>query len=104
MDFTYKLPPKIKVYTKKGSCFSPFKSMLTVLNEDSMTVFWKMYPGSESFGTQGARDDLVRLKERFDYLGSEIKVIYVDNCCTVRNMLTSVYEKAEVKFDAFHWI
>ena len=103
MDWSYKVPPKVKVYTGPGRCFSPFKCMLTIQNEDSCDIFWKMYSGSESYGRDGAREDLLRLKARLDHLGCTVKVIYVDNCCTVRAILQEIFPDAEIKLDVYHW-
>ena len=36
IDAHYKVPPKIKVYTGRGVCFSPYKCGVTIQNEDSM--------------------------------------------------------------------
>jgi hypothetical protein len=104
IDWSYKLPPKVKVYTGRGDSFSPFKSHVVVQNEDSQCVFWKMYAGTESYGATGMKDDLIRLKQRFDHLRCDIRVIYVDNCCNVRKQLQSVFSTAQVKLDQFHWI
>jgi len=39
IDWHYKLAPKIKVYTGRGKSFSPFKSAISIQNEDAMTFF-----------------------------------------------------------------
>ena len=46
IDFHYKLAKKIKVYTGRGCCFSPFQSGVSIHQEDSLAVFWKYYPGT----------------------------------------------------------
>jgi len=57
IDWHYKIAKKVKVYTGRGKCFAPFKSAVTIQNEDSLTAFWKFYPGSES----------IHLSKIFDY-------------------------------------
>ena len=39
IDFNYKLASKIRVWTKQGHSFAPFKCLVTVQNEDGLTVF-----------------------------------------------------------------
>jgi hypothetical protein len=64
IDFNYKLAEKIHVWTKQGCSFSPYKCIVTIQNEDSLTVFWKALKHSESFSE--IRDDLVRLRHRLN--------------------------------------
>jgi hypothetical protein len=39
IDFNYKLAEKIHVWTKAGCSFSPYKCIVTIQNEDSLTFF-----------------------------------------------------------------
>ena len=103
IDWHYKLPKKIKVCLRKGKSFAPFKSAMTVQNEDALTIFWKFYPGAESFET--AREDLSLLNRRNQLLGNETLVAYVDNCCQVRPKLKSIIPTLRyVLLDCFHWM
>jgi hypothetical protein len=111
VDFNYKIAKKIRVWTKQGKSFQPFKCLVTFQNEDGFTVFWKAMKHSESFSE--IKDDLARLrirlnrnlrafkveKQRQDRLAAEaagmdvvdipipdeeaVRLIYVDNCCGV---------------------
>mgnify|MGYP007080208264 CR=1 FL=1 len=104
MDWSHKLPKKIKVHTGKGECFAPYKALLTVQNEDALTIFWKFYDSSESIET--CRKDLTLLKQRNEMLPGEetLRVVCVDNCCVVRPKIQSIVgEDVEVKCDIFHW-
>lgn len=101
IDWHYKLPKKIKVYTGKGKCFAPYKSGLSIQNEDALTTFWKFYPGAESIDM--AKRDLKLLKKRNDLLGETLEVCYVDNCCNVRGKLQKIVGPVLVKLDTFHW-
>ncbi|CAB9515452.1 hypothetical protein SEMRO_717_G191960.1 [Seminavis robusta] len=47
IDWTYKIAPKIKVYTGRGECYAPHKTCMTVFNENGICIFFKFYPGSE---------------------------------------------------------
>jgi hypothetical protein len=103
LDWHYKLPPKIKVFTGRGKSFSPFKSAASIQNEDAQTIFWKCYPCSE--GIETMKEDLVRLKKRLELIqGEPPRLCYVDNCCQVRAKLQEIFgESFLVKLDCFHW-
>jgi hypothetical protein len=123
---------KIRVWTKQGQSFSPFKCLCTVQNEDGLTVFWKALKHAESFAE--IKEDSVRLRERlncsriaaheavshrqqqddestsssddteFDEGEQAVKVIYVDNCCNCCNTLHDMFPGCLVKLDPFHWL
>jgi hypothetical protein len=65
IDFNYKLAMKIRVWTKQGQSFSPYKCLCTVQNQDGLTVFWKAMKHAESFAE--IKEDLVRLRERLNH-------------------------------------
>ena len=128
IDFNYKLASKIRVWTKQGQSFLPFKCIITIQNEDGLTVFWKALKHSESFTE--IKDDLIRLRRHLnrnakahheskerqrqqedpDYvletpIGHDyqaVKVIYVDNCCNVKNIVRRCFPNAVIKLDVFH--
>lgn len=137
IDFNYKLATKIRVWTKRGQSFSPFKCIVTVHNEDGLTVFWKALKHSESF--KEIEQDLVRLRNRlnrnrnaqhsaavarklmadkegnesdsdaseeseYDETSNAVKVLYIDNCCNVKNILRRIFPDALIKLDPFHWL
>jgi hypothetical protein len=115
IDFNYKLSSKIRVWTKQGNSFCPFKCIVTVQNKDGQTVFWKALKHGESFTE--ILSDLIRLRESLnrnataqheaserkkieesdedDYAREtplppnyqSTKVVYVDNCCNVKNIV-----------------
>jgi hypothetical protein len=82
LDFSYKLAQKIHVYSGIGKFFQPYKCLATVQNENNQTVYFKGCQGKESIGeiSQG-------LKALRDRNPSAVKLIYVDNCCSVRKGL-----------------
>jgi hypothetical protein len=130
IDFNYKLASKIRVWTKQGQSFCPFKCIVTIQNEDGLTVFWKALKHSESFTE--IKDDLIRLRRRLNRnaksqheqrekekqkndeeyvreipLGHNyqaVKVVYVDNCCQVKNIVGRCFPNAIIKLDVFHWL
>jgi hypothetical protein len=104
--------------------FVPYKCVITIQNEDGLTVFWKALRHSESFSE--IKPDLVRLNNRlkrnglaarkFQYFENrktafeqglldsftdqepveeeEVKCIYVDNCCGVTCILLQIFPGA----------
>jgi hypothetical protein len=133
IDFNYKIASKIRVWSKAGNSFAPYKCIVTIHNEDGLTVYWKVLKHSESFTE--IVPDLKRLrnrlnknlrhkmletaqreaKERGEPLPTElpndseieaVKVIYVDNCCNVRRILARCFPGAadNIKLDLFHWL
>jgi len=96
---------------RRITVFRPYKAIMTVQNEDNLTVLWKAVAGSESM--KRVLPDLRRLHDRCNrnrgygpHLHSNsMQCIYVDNCCTVRNLLQSVFSlTCWVKLDPFHWM
>ena len=107
IDFNYKLASKVRVYQGPGKSFCPYKCIVTVQNEDAMTIYWRALKQSESI-TQ-IQGDLRRLKERLKRISENpeeepIVLAYVDNCCTVEGKIKEVFPQAEVKLDPFHWL
>jgi hypothetical protein len=114
IDFNYKLASKIRVWTGPGQSFTPFKCLVTIQNEDGLTVFWKALKQSESFAE--ITQDLLRLRHRLNRnlaatqpptegpTPQAVKVVYVDNCCQVCISLKRCFPGVLVKLDAFHWL
>ena len=103
IDFNYKLAKKIRVWSKQGQSFAPYRSIVTIQNEDGLTVFWKALKHSESFSE--IVEDLKRLRQRLNrnkaLANSEanqdastakeaVKVVYVDYCWLQRLQVTQV--------------
>jgi hypothetical protein len=103
IDFSYKLAGKIRVYTGRGESFTPYKCTVMIQNEDTLTVFWKALRTSESF--HHLCIDLKHLQMRLRRNGTDVKVIYIDNCCQNCNILKEIFgQEVLIKLDAFHWI
>jgi hypothetical protein len=99
IDFSYKLPKKIHVYQGVGCCFRPYKSLAIVQNQDNLTVYYK---ACESLG-ESIIDITAGLKRIRDSHPLEVKVVYVDNCCNVRQKLQAIFPNAQILLDPFHW-
>ena len=99
IDFEYKIVKKVHVYKGVGSAFRPYKCLATVQNEDNQTVYYKVCQGSEAID---------EIKTGLEYLrnrnSKDVKVIYVDNCCSVRGKLLAIFDGAVVKLDPFHYM
>lgn len=109
MDVNYKLTKKIRVYTGRGVSYTPYAGLLTVQNEDNMTVYWKPLRRPESISE--VKEDLKRLRVRLNSNNKDlkeneeaIKIIWIDNCCTNRKGLKEIFPGAIIKLDIFHWL
>jgi hypothetical protein len=141
IDFNYKIAQKIRVWTKSGQSFCPFKCIVTIQNEDGLTVFWKALKFSESFSE--IETDLIRLRDRLnsnlnqakreemqrkarsaaELRGEDVddtdwtkfnvgvinfeqavKVVWVDNCCSVKHIVRRCFPDVLIKLDSFHWL
>jgi hypothetical protein len=71
IDYNYKLASKIHVWTGQGQSFPPYKCIITIHNEDGLTVFWKALKHSESLSEIGP--DLLRLRERLNRINITFK-------------------------------
>jgi len=94
------------VYTGRGKCFSPYKSAISVQQEDTLTVFWKFHSGAESIET--AQKDLMLMKKPNELLDKDgdgaIEAVWVDNCCAVHPKIQSITgPDTLVLLDTFHW-
>jgi hypothetical protein len=133
IDFNYKLASKIRVWTKQGHSFCPYKCIVTIQNEDGLTIFWKALKQSESFAE--IKEDLLLMRHRLNRNAVEklaadeairkqkcldegkdfvekflpanheaVKVAYVDNCCNVKNIVRSCFPNCLIKLVVFHWL
>ena len=119
IDFNYKIAAKIRVWTKQGQSFTPFKCIITIQNEDGLTIFWKALRHSESLKFSEIQADLIRLRHRLNrnlmlakqipekFIGpveQSVKVTYVDNCCNVKRIVRRCFPGTMIKLDLFHWL
>ena len=104
IDTQYGTAKKISVYCN-GSYFHPFTGYTTVLNEYGEIIWWGMIAHGESITELEPR--LVALKDRLERIGGAgcVKVIFVDNCCQVRNKIQQIFgANVLVLLDHFHWL
>ena len=97
IDFEYKIVKKIHLHTGVGKAFWPYKCLATVQNENNQTMYYKVCQGSEAIDE--IKKGLVEFEKRNE---QEVKVIYVDKRCSVRQKLLDIFPTAVVKLDPFH--
>jgi hypothetical protein len=102
MDTNYKTARRVVVYKKGVGYFKPYIGYVTILGKFSQLLYWKVLVGEESINA--LKQDLIRLKARHDKFGVKVKLIYVDNCCTVRKLLLEIFPDATICLDEYHWM
>jgi hypothetical protein len=105
LDFFYPLAKRIWVTKNDGSRerFQPYKCIGDIKNEHGQIVWFGVLPNSES--VTAIAPHLKNLRERFIYRGAnKYVVIYVDNCCSVRNKIKEAWPEALVLLDPWHWL
>ncbi len=76
--------------------------MFCVLNECGQIVTWQF---AHSVSFDNVRPILQRLKERFDRQSKKLNEFYIDNCCSWRKKIQSVFgNDVKVLLDLFHAI
>jgi hypothetical protein len=77
--------------------------MATIVNENNMVIWFGMLRMDESMSEM--QEHLRQLQKRLQRQQKTTKiVIYVDNCCIVREKILEVWPDAIVKLDIFHWL
>ena len=77
-----------------------YSGLLCILNADGEVLSWKM---TKSLSFASMEDMLYALSERFKWQGKEVEEFFIDNCCTLRSKLQSVFgEQLRVYLDLFH--
>ena len=77
-----------------------YSGLLCVLNRDGEVLTWKL---SKSLSFASMEDVLCTLRERFKRQGKNLEEFFIDNCCTLRSKLKSVFgEHLRVYLDIFH--
>ena len=77
-----------------------YSGLLCILNADGEILSWKM---TKSLSFTAVEDMLCALRERFMRQGKTLEEFYIDNCCTLRSKLQSVFgEQLRVYLDIFH--
>ena len=72
-----------------------------MLNEKAQVLSWQL---TTSTSLDGVEQLLSNLKCQHENAGKPISYICVDNCCQVREKLTTMFGKVTVVLDLFHAI
>ena len=77
-----------------------YSALFCVLNGNGQVVTWRLTLGVSFSDVQ---DTLLLLKHRLFANGKQVKEFFIDNCCSWRNCLQSVFGKhLKVYLDLFH--
>jgi hypothetical protein len=103
IDTTYKLPARV-IVSHGNKQFKPWEGMVAVRNEYNEVIWFGMISQGESISH--IQPQLQKLKERLDRVQgpNKVEVIYIDNCCTVREKIQQVVCNVPIKLDVWHWL
>ena len=77
-----------------------YSALFCVLNGNGQVMTWRLTPGVSFSNVQ---DSLLDLKHRLHSNGKQAKEFFIDNCCSWRNSLQSVFGKdLKESLDLFH--
>lgn len=101
MDHTFKVACNIGIKRKSDNKWEKmFDSLFCVLNEKGQVMGWQLTKGT-SF--ENIRDLIQRINSRCESKQQQVKTCYIDNCCSWRGKLQSVFTSScNVKLDLFH--
>ena len=99
-DHTFKVAANIGYHREDNVWVSQYDSLFLVMNGNGQVVTWQL--------TKATSLDQVQtvLRDVFDRSSNQkqtIEVIYVDDCCKVRNKLKAIFGgEVQIKLDLFH--
>ena len=99
-DHTFKVSKHIGVKRATDSAFIPqFKNLFVCLNEYGQVVCWRL---TKTTAFEQIGDLLTVLKRKLDAREDNLKMIIVDDCCSVRGSYQNIFPNTPVKLDLFH--
>ncbi|KAJ3474041.1 hypothetical protein NLI96_g12682 [Meripilus lineatus] len=103
MDATFKVSKKATVVDAQKKRIAIGKGgVLSVLNEDSEVVSWRL---CESKAGSEVTELLRRLRHRYELLGVALpSAMVVDDCCTICGPVHAAFPEIKVLLDVFHFI
>ena len=101
LDHTFRCVSNIgTVRSADNRWVKQYSGLLCVLNGDGEVLSWKL---TKSLSFASMEDVLCTLKERFRRQGKNLEEFFIDNCCTFRSKLRSVFgDNLRVYLDIFH--
>ena len=75
-----------------------FENLFIGLNEDGEVVAWRL---TKSTSFREVQDTLTEVKNRLSVSRKLLKMVVVDDCCSVRASFQSVFPEAFVKLDLY---
>lgn len=98
---TFKVSANIG-YWRNNHWIKMFNFILIVMNENSEVLVWQLTKGTS---IDCVKELLRGLKQRHDEATVCIEGIVVDNCCSLRNKLNSIFgQNIPIKLDIFYAI
>lgn len=101
MDHTFKVACNIGIKRKSDNKWEKmFDTLFCVLNEKGQVMGWQLTKGTSFENIRGL---LQRINSQCESKQQHIKSCYIDNCCSWRSKLQSVFTSScDVKLDLFH--
>lgn len=99
IDHTFKVAANLGYVKPDGRWVSQYKSVLIVLNNKGKIIAWQL---TKTTSLDEVMPMLTALNQRLTEVGANPKIVSVDNCCTTRNKLQSLFGDDIVYLDIFH--
>ncbi len=100
IDHTFKVAANLGYVRPDGRWVSQFESVLIVLNNKGKIIAWQFV---KTTSLDEVMPMLTALGQRLSEAGTKPTIVSVDNCCTVRNKLQSLFgDDIIVYLDIFH--
>lgn len=99
-DHTFKVAANIGYYREDRVWVNQYNSLFLVMNANGEVVTWQLTNGTSLDQVQIV---LREVYERSRHQEQEIKCIYIDDCCKLRDKIKAIFgSSVEVKLDIFH--
>ena len=76
-----------------------FANLFIGLNENGEVVVWRL---TKNTAFREVEDILIELKNRLAASGEILKMVVVDDCCSVKASYKTIFPEAVVKLDLYH--
>jgi hypothetical protein len=99
-DHTFKVASNIGYFREDGKWINEYDALFVVLNENGHILTWQFTKGTSFAFIQQLLENL-----RSRPTGSQIKTVYIDDCCKLKTKIRKVFgSDVAVKLDLFHAI
>ncbi|XP_032218510.1 uncharacterized protein LOC5518042, partial [Nematostella vectensis] len=99
-DHTFKVSKHIGVIRITDQMFvNQFENIFIWLNDNGQVVTWRL---TRSTAFKEIEDLLRNFKDQLDAKGQDLKMIIVDDCCSVRQSYHRIFQNVPVYLDLYH--